>query len=87
MACGHHDCALRLLLEASLRRINMAVLITHQSNRYAHTIHDFFQASTYFLPTAAKNKHKFIWNKFEHPQDEINRGRGEKANFFELTPQ
>jgi hypothetical protein len=24
---------------------------------------------TYFLPTAAKSKHKFFWKKFEHPQD------------------
>ncbi|PKG92891.1 hypothetical protein [Paraglaciecola sp. MB-3u-78] len=25
--------------------------------------------STYFLPTAAKSKHKFIWNEFEHLKD------------------
>ncbi|MEP1445114.1 MAG: hypothetical protein ABJK37_03240 [Paraglaciecola sp.] len=25
--------------------------------------------ATYFLPTAAKSKHKFFWNKFEQPQD------------------
>tara|TARA_R110000751_G_scaffold307911_1_gene435139 strand:+ start:63377 stop:63631 length:255 start_codon:yes stop_codon:yes gene_type:complete len=26
-------------------------------------------AAIYFLPTAAKSKHKFFWKKFEHHQD------------------
>jgi hypothetical protein len=25
--------------------------------------------STYFLPTAAKSNHKFIWDEFEHLKD------------------